>query len=69
MKEVEMGRTCIVCPESDVYRIVVVKPRGELKRRPLGMPTDRWQDNIRFWVKGLDCITLHQDIVTIGSLL
>jgi hypothetical protein len=35
-----------------VYRVVVGKPEG---RRPLGRPRRRWEDNIRMYLREVEC--------------
>ena len=53
-----MGRVCSTYGESrDVYRVLVGKPE---RRRPLGRPRRRWEDNTKIdlgevgWGHGLD---------------
>jgi hypothetical protein len=64
VKEDEMGRTCSTCGEKrNAYRILVAKPE---RKRPLGRPRHRWEDNIRMDVReigwgGMDCIELAQN--------
>ena len=35
-----------------VYRVLVGKPEG---RRPLGRPSRRWEDNIRMYLREVEC--------------
>jgi hypothetical protein len=46
-----MGGTCSTYGESrGVYRVLVGKPE---RRRPLGRPRRRWEDNIKMDLRGV----------------
>jgi hypothetical protein len=64
VKEDEMDGVCSTHGEKrNAYRILVGKPE---RKRPLGKPRHRWEDNIRMNVReigwgGMDWIDLAQD--------
>jgi hypothetical protein len=48
-----MGRACSTHEEThNAYRFVVGKPE---RRRPLGRPRRRWEDNIKMDLGGIGC--------------
>ena len=49
-----MGGACSAYGEGrSVYRVLVGKPEG--RRRPLGRPRRRWEDNIRMDLREVGC--------------
>ena len=57
------GHVTQVGERRGVYRVLVGKPEG---RRPLGRPRNRWEDNMKMYLKevecgGMDWIELAQD--------
>jgi hypothetical protein len=59
----EMGRACSTHKKTNAYRILVGKPE---RKRPLGRPRRRWEDNIRMDLReigwgGMDWTDLAQD--------
>jgi hypothetical protein len=63
MEEDKVGGACGTHGEiRNAYSILVGRPEGN---RPLGIPRNRWEDNIRMdlreiWWKGMDWIHLAQ---------
>jgi len=59
-----MGGACSSYEEKrDVYRVLVGKPE---RKKPLGRPRCRWEDNIKMDLQevgcgGMDCIELAQE--------
>jgi hypothetical protein len=51
-----------MCERRGAYRVLVGKREG---KRPLGIPSIRWEDNIKMHLQevgwGMDCIDLAQD--------
>jgi hypothetical protein len=59
----EAGHVARMGEKRNAYKILVGKPEG---KRPLGIPRDRWGDNIRLCLReigwgGMDWIDLAQD--------
>jgi hypothetical protein len=72
MKEDEVGGTCGTHGEwRGVYRVLVGRPEG--KKRPLGRPRRKWEDNIKMvlseiGIDGANWIRLAQDRSSGGLL-
>jgi hypothetical protein len=64
VKETDMGRTCSINGDvRNAYRILTGRPK---RKRPLGRPRRRWEDNINMDVREMryfpvDWIDLAQD--------